>query len=133
MKRKKKEYLECAAFTVPSLFLVMLVFYIPFVMSLYYSLTEWNGISKAPKFIGLENFKKLFFRFHAEPDLYRQVHDHLHDPGKHPGTGDCSSSCTEDPGCERNEEYVLHSVYYEYDYRRFHLEIHFFTGICSTL
>ena len=46
MKRKKKEYLECAAFTVPSLFLVMLVFYIPFVMSLYYSLTEWNGISK---------------------------------------------------------------------------------------
>ena len=48
MKRKKKEYLECAAFTVPSLFLVMLVFYIPFVMSLYYSLTEWNGISKAP-------------------------------------------------------------------------------------
>ena len=60
MKRKKKEYLECAAFTVPSLFLVMLVFYIPFVMSLYYSLTEWNGISKAPKFIGLENFKKLF-------------------------------------------------------------------------
>ena len=38
----------------------MLVFYIPFVMSLYYSLTEWKGISKAPKFIGLENFKKLF-------------------------------------------------------------------------
>ena len=37
MKRKKKEYLECAAFTVPSLFLVMLVFYIPFVMSLYYT------------------------------------------------------------------------------------------------
>jgi len=35
MKRKKKEYLECAAFTVPSLFLVMLVFYIPFIMSLY--------------------------------------------------------------------------------------------------
>lgn len=60
MKRKKKEYLECAAFTVPSLFLVMLVFYIPFVMSLYYSLTEWNGISKSPKFIGMENFKKLF-------------------------------------------------------------------------
>ena len=60
MKRKKKEYLECAAFTVPSLFLVMLVFYIPFVMSLYYSLTEWNGISKSPKFIGLENFKTLF-------------------------------------------------------------------------
>lgn len=60
MTRKKKEYLECAAFTVPSLILVMLVFYIPFIMSLYYSLTEWNGISKEPKFIGLDNFKKLF-------------------------------------------------------------------------
>ena len=53
MKRKKKEYLECAAFTVPSLLIVMLVFYNPFVMSLYYSLTEWNGISKSPKFIGM--------------------------------------------------------------------------------
>lgn len=60
MNKKKKEYLECAAFTVPSLILVTLVFYIPFVMSLFYSLTEWNGISKAPKFIGLDNFKKLF-------------------------------------------------------------------------
>ena len=27
---------------------------------------------------------------------------------------------------------VLHSVYHEYDNRRFHLEIYFFTGICST-
>lgn len=60
MKKKRKEYLECAAFTVPSLILVTLVFYIPFVMSGYYSLTEWNGISSEAKFIGLENFKTLF-------------------------------------------------------------------------
>lgn len=60
MKRKKKDYLECLLFTAPSIILVTLMIYIPFVMSGYYSLTEWNGISKAPKFIGLENFKTLF-------------------------------------------------------------------------
>ncbi len=34
--------------------------YVPFIMSGYYSLTEWNGISKTPVFIGLANFRKLF-------------------------------------------------------------------------
>ena len=34
--------------------------YIPFVMSGFYSLTEWNGISKAPAFVGLKNFKDIF-------------------------------------------------------------------------
>lgn len=60
MGRKKREYVECAAFTLPSIILVTITIYIPFVMSGFYSLTEWNGISKAPKFIGLENFKTLF-------------------------------------------------------------------------
>ena len=87
-----------------------------------------------PKFIGLENFKKFvqwFFRFPAEPDLYRQVYHCFHDLGKYPCTGNRSSSCTEDSGCECNEEYVLHSVYHEYDNRRFHLEIHFSQGFAA--
>ena len=40
--------------------MVLLAMYIPFVMSGYYSLTEWNGISRNPVFIGLENFKTIF-------------------------------------------------------------------------
>lgn len=60
MGRQKKEYAECLAFTLPSIILVTITIYIPFVMSGYYSLTEWNGIAKAPKFIGLDNFKKIF-------------------------------------------------------------------------
>ena len=60
MGRRKKEFAECLGFTLPSIILVTITIYIPFVMSGYYSLTEWNGISKAPKFIGLDNFKKLF-------------------------------------------------------------------------
>ena len=34
--------------------------YVPFILSGYYSLTEWNGISKAVKFVGFTNFKTLF-------------------------------------------------------------------------
>lgn len=60
MGRKRKELAEILAFTLPSIILVTITIYIPFVMSGYYSLTEWNGISKAPVFIGLDNFKKLF-------------------------------------------------------------------------
>ena len=60
MNRKKKEYVECAAFTLPSLILITIMIYIPFVMSCYYSFTKWNGIAKEPVFIGLDNFKTLF-------------------------------------------------------------------------
>ena len=52
---------ESIAFTLPALFLVVIVFYIPFMMSGYYSLTQWNGIAKAAKFVGFSNFQKLFF------------------------------------------------------------------------
>lgn len=58
--RKRKEALETVIFTLPAILLISVMIYIPFVMSGYYSLTEWNGISKEPKFIGLENFKTLF-------------------------------------------------------------------------
>jgi raffinose/stachyose/melibiose transport system permease protein len=40
--------------------MVLIAIYIPFVMSGYYSLTEWNGISRNPVFIGLANFKTIF-------------------------------------------------------------------------
>lgn len=46
-------------FTLPALVMVMLAFYIPFAMSGYYSLTQWNGISKIPVFIGFENFRQI--------------------------------------------------------------------------
>ena len=59
-RRKTKEYLENFLFTLPAIVLVVIVFYIPFVMSGYYSLTEWNGISKDPVFVGLANFKEVF-------------------------------------------------------------------------
>lgn len=41
---KWKEYTESVLFTVPAILLVTVMMYIPFIMSGYYSLTEWNGI-----------------------------------------------------------------------------------------
>lgn len=60
MSRKTKQMIENLLFTIPSIILVTITIYIPFVMSGYYSLTKWNGISKDPVFIGLDNFKSLF-------------------------------------------------------------------------
>lgn len=58
--RKKTEKIETVLFTIPAIVLVSVMIYLPFVMSGYYSMTEWNGIAKEAKFIGLENFKTLF-------------------------------------------------------------------------
>ena len=59
-KKGQKEKLENVLYTLPAIVFVTMMMYIPFVMSGYYSLTEWNGISKEPKFVGLANFIDLF-------------------------------------------------------------------------
>ncbi|MBQ1310365.1 MAG: sugar ABC transporter permease, partial [Blautia sp.] len=59
-KRKQKELKDTLIYTVPAILLVTIMMYIPFVMSGYYSLTEWNGIAKNAAFVGLDNFRKIF-------------------------------------------------------------------------
>lgn len=58
--RKRFGHIEFGLFTLPVLICIVLAFYIPFVMSMYYSLTDWNGISKSVGYIGFENFKTIF-------------------------------------------------------------------------
>jgi raffinose/stachyose/melibiose transport system permease protein len=60
MGRKAAERLEFGIFAAPVLICVLLAFYIPFVMSMLYSLTDWNGISKKITFVGLDNFRQIF-------------------------------------------------------------------------
>ncbi|MCM3630320.1 sugar ABC transporter permease [Paenibacillus glycanilyticus] len=60
MGRKVSEKIEFGLFTLPVLICIAIAFYIPFAMTIRYSLTKWNGISKHPKFIGLDNFKQIF-------------------------------------------------------------------------
>lgn len=60
--------IEYLIYVLPVVVLISFVVYIPFVMSMAYSFTEWNGISKAARFIGVENFKLIFTEdtaFHA--------------------------------------------------------------------
>lgn len=58
--RQQTYHLETILFTLPSILLVVVMIYIPFALSGYYSFTEWNGIAKNPTFIGLDNFVHLF-------------------------------------------------------------------------
>ncbi|MBB3113980.1 raffinose/stachyose/melibiose transport system permease protein [Paenibacillus phyllosphaerae] len=58
--RKWGDKFEFGFFTLPVLLCVAVAFYIPFVMTIRYSLTKWNGISKHPTFVGLDNFKQIF-------------------------------------------------------------------------
>lgn len=58
--QKKKTSMETFFFVIPCLILVGIMVYTPFVMSMYYSLTEWNGIAKEPIFVGFDNFISLF-------------------------------------------------------------------------
>lgn len=58
--RKWSEKLEFGIFSLPVLICIAIAFYIPFAMTIGYSMTKWNGISSSPTFIGLDNFKQIF-------------------------------------------------------------------------
>ena len=57
MKEKRTTYW---LFTLPVLIPYVIFFLIPILMSLYYSMLDWNGISKAGEFVGLKNYIELF-------------------------------------------------------------------------
>lgn len=57
-KNKKKWFI---LFTAPLLIIFITVVIIPFLIGIYYSFFEWDGIAANPKvFVGLENFTNLF-------------------------------------------------------------------------
>lgn len=49
-----------ALFTIPGFLLYSTFFIFPILMGIYYSLTDWNGISKKFNFIGLKNYSRIF-------------------------------------------------------------------------
>jgi len=60
-KRKFNSILVFFLFIVPALGAILLSVEVPFVMSIVYSFTKWNGLDRVPEFIGLENYKELIF------------------------------------------------------------------------
>jgi len=59
-KIARKDEITGLIFAMPSFLIITLFFFIPVCLSLRYSLTDWNGISANPSFIGIENFIDLF-------------------------------------------------------------------------
>lgn len=59
-KFQQKAVIDTFTFSFPAVIMVILCIYIPFVMSGYYSLTDWNGISREAIFVGLKNFRTIF-------------------------------------------------------------------------
>jgi len=51
--------LELLWMTAPAVIIILLFVEIPFLMSITYSFTKWNGLDKAAKFIGLANYAEL--------------------------------------------------------------------------
>lgn len=60
MKEKGKDLLVFALFVFPAAAFVLFSTDVPFLMNLYYSVFDWNGISKDMKFVGLQNFVNIF-------------------------------------------------------------------------
>lgn len=54
---KKYDYI---LFAFPAVVMICLTIYIPFVLSGYYSFTEWNGIDRSASFTGFSNYIKLW-------------------------------------------------------------------------
>lgn len=60
MQPSKKKNITHAFFILPSLVLYIIFCVYPIFSGAYYSLTNWNGITKKFKFIGLDNYAKMF-------------------------------------------------------------------------
>ncbi len=59
-RRDKSKERTFFLFTVPGFLLYSFFFIVPVLMGIYYSITDWDGISKNYNFIGLGNYIKIF-------------------------------------------------------------------------
>jgi raffinose/stachyose/melibiose transport system permease protein len=60
MNKSFGKKLEHIVFLGPATLLFAVVVFIPFLISIYFSLTDWNGISKTMNFIGFNNYINIF-------------------------------------------------------------------------
>ena len=57
---KRGRLLSDGLFLLPALFFFSFVILIPFVLGIYYSFTNWDGINYSKQFIGFANYKSIF-------------------------------------------------------------------------
>jgi raffinose/stachyose/melibiose transport system permease protein len=58
-ERTRDRWVHQLVFIGPALLFFLVIVAAPFLMSFYYSLTEWNGVSTGVKWVGLDNFKQI--------------------------------------------------------------------------
>jgi raffinose/stachyose/melibiose transport system permease protein len=69
-KKKFNSVLTFSLFILPALGAVLLSVEVPFLMSVAYSFTRWNGLDRLPVFIGLANYRELFL---DDPDMFKAL------------------------------------------------------------
>ena len=72
MKIKKKTGLPYL-FMLPSILILLGVYLLPFLYSLYISVTDWSGMGQKLNFVGLSNYKGLF----EEPHFWETLRNNL--------------------------------------------------------
>ncbi|WP_416149918.1 carbohydrate ABC transporter permease [Salipaludibacillus sp. HK11] len=60
MKKRIAGWTEQLIFIGPAISVYILIILIPFFLSLYYSMTDWNGITQHINFVGFDNFMRIF-------------------------------------------------------------------------
>lgn len=59
-RNKASRWIQQLVFVGPSTFFFVLIMIVPFLLGLYYSFTNWNGVSDQVKWVGLDNFITIF-------------------------------------------------------------------------
>ncbi len=60
MRKKRMELFHQTLFLGPALVFFFMIVIIPFIMGVYYSFTNWNGVSSQSRWVGLDNYIYLF-------------------------------------------------------------------------
>ncbi len=68
MEATRKKWIHQLVFIGPAVFFFALILVVPFIMSIYYSFTAWNGVSTKVTWIGIANYKRILFH---DPDYYK--------------------------------------------------------------
>ncbi len=61
MNKRASESAQQLVFVGPAVLFFTLIVLVPFLLSIYYSLTHWNGVSSQITWAGLDNFRQILF------------------------------------------------------------------------
>ncbi|WP_397326757.1 carbohydrate ABC transporter permease [Paenibacillus sabuli] len=59
-KKARAEWIRQLVFVGPAVVFFTLIIAVPFVLSIYYGFTSWNGVTANVKWVGLDNYKQVF-------------------------------------------------------------------------